>query len=112
MLALNCSTWCENAKNPRSDCHGWSATPIYELISCVAGIKPVGFNCDTVTIEPNFIKEISEFEAKLPFSSGIIKVEKTNDEFTVSAPSDVKMIVKIEGKTYECTNLATFKLNV
>lgn len=110
MLALNCSTWCENSKNPRSDCHGWSATPIYELVSCVAGIKPVGFNCDTIEIQPRNFDKIDDYVAKLPFANGLVVVEKKQDKISVLAPDGVKMIVKLKDKTVEVEKSATFNL--
>lgn len=98
MLALNCTTWCENKKNPRSDCHGWSAVPIYELVSCVAGIKPIGFNGDTVKIAPIKIDGIGEFSAKLPFRGGVVKVKVKDGKLSATAPDDVYMLINVDGK--------------
>jgi hypothetical protein len=39
MLKQNLTTWAEFETNPRSDCHGWSATPIYEIVREIAGVK-------------------------------------------------------------------------
>lgn len=38
LLALDCTTCPETPKGARSDCHAWSALPIYELIRTVAGV--------------------------------------------------------------------------
>ena len=98
MLDLNCTTWFENEKNPRSDCHGWSATPIYELVSCVAGIKPYANDGKTVIIEPIIVKGIADFSAKLPFGTGVVQADYKSGELTVTAPDGVNIIVKVGGK--------------
>lgn len=98
MLELNCTTWFEKAKNARSDCHGWSSSPIYELISSVAGIKPVGFKCDTVIVKPRFVENIKDFTVTLPFANGKITATFNKGEFTVTAPENIKMIVELNGK--------------
>lgn len=40
MLADNLVTFAESESMPRSDCHGWSAGPIYEVVAEVFGVKP------------------------------------------------------------------------
>jgi alpha-L-rhamnosidase len=40
MLRLGLSTWAENPEPTRSDCHAWSASPNYDLLTLVAGIRP------------------------------------------------------------------------
>ena len=97
MLALNATTWFENKKSPRSDCHGWSATPIYELVSCVAGIRPIGFNGDTVRISPIKIDGIDEFSARLPFKDGVVELKVKDDILFVAAPHGVNMLINVDG---------------
>lgn len=41
LTKLHLTTWPEDFITMRSDCHGWSALPIYEFISCYLGIQPV-----------------------------------------------------------------------
>ena len=40
LLPLHFSTWPEIPGNTRSDSHAWSAHPIYDLLTLVAGIEP------------------------------------------------------------------------
>ncbi|KAL4938822.1 hypothetical protein BDV06DRAFT_231525 [Aspergillus oleicola] len=40
MIDLNLTTWAESAAMPRSDCHGWSAVPIYDFVANVVGLRP------------------------------------------------------------------------
>jgi hypothetical protein len=39
MMDQNLTTWAEFETNPRSDCHGWSATPMYEIVREIVGVK-------------------------------------------------------------------------
>ena len=52
MLDMNCTTWCENPDSPRSECHGWSSAPAYELSSMVLGAYPTGNGYSSVRIRP------------------------------------------------------------
>jgi len=40
MLALHFSTWPEVPGETRSDSHAWTAHPIYDLLTLVAGLSP------------------------------------------------------------------------
>lgn len=39
MIADNLTTWAESESMMRSDCHGWSATPMWEIATEVLGVK-------------------------------------------------------------------------
>ncbi|TGO35970.1 hypothetical protein BHYA_0139g00170 [Botrytis hyacinthi] len=39
MLDQNLTTWAESESMVRSDCHGWSATPMYEIVREIVGIR-------------------------------------------------------------------------
>lgn len=39
MLQQNLTTWAESESMVRSDCHGWSAVPLYEIVCEVLGIQ-------------------------------------------------------------------------
>jgi alpha-L-rhamnosidase len=39
MIGLNLTTWAESDSMERSDCHGWSATPLYEIGTEIVGVK-------------------------------------------------------------------------
>jgi alpha-L-rhamnosidase len=49
MISEGLTTWAESESMVRSDCHGWSSTPMYEIVREVVGIKPVpgelGYGC-------------------------------------------------------------------
>lgn len=39
MIADNLTTWAESERMMRSDCHGWSATPMWEIGTEILGVK-------------------------------------------------------------------------
>lgn len=39
MISHNLTTWAESETMMRSDCHGWSATPVYEIVTEILGVK-------------------------------------------------------------------------
>ncbi|CAK7226325.1 hypothetical protein SBRCBS47491_006191 [Sporothrix bragantina] len=39
MLDQNLTTWAESSSMVRSDCHGWSAVPLYEIVTEVLGVE-------------------------------------------------------------------------
>jgi hypothetical protein len=53
MMDQNLTTWAEFETNPRSDCHGWSATPMYEIVREIVGVKVPASDINApVVIEP------------------------------------------------------------
>jgi hypothetical protein len=73
MLDLGLTTFSEEPEPARSDCHAWSASPLYYLLSMVAGIKPNEPGFKSVKIEPNPGK-LKWIEATMPHIQGDIQV--------------------------------------
>ncbi len=48
-------TWPEDDINWRSDCHAWSATPLYEFVACGLGVRPGAPGWRTVRIAPKML---------------------------------------------------------
>lgn len=78
MLALGLTTFAEQPEPTRSDCHAWSASPLYEFLSTVCGITPAEPGFRSVRIEP-FLGSLTFAEGQMPHPSGEIAVrfEKT-----------------------------------
>lgn len=53
LLARGYTTCPEEPQDERSECHGWSALPIYELMRCIAGVRPGADGWDAIKIEPH-----------------------------------------------------------
>ncbi len=75
MLADGLTTFAESDKRAvqRSDCHAWSASPNYDFLATVCGIRPASFGFQTVEIKPALGK-LQEVEASMPHPTGEIKI--------------------------------------
>jgi alpha-L-rhamnosidase len=73
MIDNGLSTFAESPEPVRSDCHAWSASPNYEFLSLICGIKPAAPAFEKVLIEP-FMGALTNVEAKMPHPAGTIEV--------------------------------------
>ena len=73
MLDLGLTTFAERPEPTRSDCHAWSASPNYDFLATVCGIKPSSPGFKTVRIEPA-LGELSKISASMPHPMGEIKI--------------------------------------
>lgn len=64
MIDKGLTTFAEKPDPSRSDCHAWSASPNYDLLATVCGIRPLTSGFKTVEIAPNLGK-LSEISGKL-----------------------------------------------
>jgi hypothetical protein len=100
ILNLNLSTWEEDDDNPRSDCHAWSALPIYEYLSEVSGLTPNQPGWSEVNLSPR-IRLYSKLHLAAPLGDkGLARVDWSTDErgnvqIRLSLPSKVKLIVRL-----------------
>jgi hypothetical protein len=78
LLALHFSTWPEIPGDTRSDSHAWTAHPIYDLLTVVAGIEPASPGFATVRITPH-MGTLPSLTATYPHSEGEIKVEYSRE---------------------------------
>jgi len=74
LLPLHFSTWPEIPGNTRSDSHAWTAHPIYDLLTLVAGIEPGAPGFASVQIAPH-LGALTSLTATYPHPQGAIKVE-------------------------------------
>ena len=74
LLPLHFSTWPEQPGDTRSDSHAWSAHPIYDLLTLVAGIEPASEGFASVRIAPH-LGSLDHLSATFPHPQGNIKVE-------------------------------------
>ena len=64
MLEKGLTTFAEKPDPTRSDCHAWSASPNYDLLATVCGIRPLSKGFKTVEIAPS-LGRLDEIEGKL-----------------------------------------------
>jgi alpha-L-rhamnosidase len=76
MLDLGLTTFAERPEPTRSDCHAWSASPVYEFLATVCGIEPGSPGFKTVRIEPH-LGRLNHVVGTVPHPAGPIQVELT-----------------------------------
>ena len=74
LLPMHFSTWPEIPGDTRSDSHAWSAHPIYDLLTLVAGIEPAAPGFASVRIAPH-LGTLKSLTASFPHPGGDIRVE-------------------------------------
>ena len=96
MVNIGLTTFAENPEPTRSDCHAWSASPIYEFFATICGVNPASAGFKTVRISPNMGK-LNHVKASIPHPKGTIKIElrknanSTNYEYaSISLPDGVE----------------------
>ncbi|MDA3929833.1 MAG: hypothetical protein PF541_12855 [Prolixibacteraceae bacterium] len=78
MLDNGLTTFAETPDPTRSDCHAWSASPVYYFLSLVSGIKPASPGFKSIKIEPNF-GNLKNIDATMPHRLGSIHVKLQKD---------------------------------
>lgn len=71
MLQKGLTTFAENPDPARSDCHAWSASPDYDFLATVAGIRPGMPGFKTVEIEPA-LGNLTFIKGQMPHPDGMI----------------------------------------
>jgi hypothetical protein len=73
MLSNGLTTFAEKPDPTRSDCHAWSASPLYYFLSLVCGIKPseAGFNKILISPNPGPLRHL---EGNMPVRQGTIRM--------------------------------------
>jgi alpha-L-rhamnosidase len=101
---LHFSTWPETPGDTRSDSHAWSAHPIYDMLSLVAGIEPASEGFASVRIAPH-LGSLDHLAATFPHPQGDIKVEYRRAgsglNATVNLPGILTGRFLISGKEWE-----------
>jgi len=102
MLDLGLSTWAETPEPTRSDCHAWSASPNYDLLTLVAGIRPDAPGFHRVRIEPH-LEGLHHLDATMPHAGGPIHVvyQRDGDQWTatITLPPDLTGELSWKGRT-------------
>jgi hypothetical protein len=71
MLKNGLSTFAEKQDPTRSDCHAWSASPNYDFLATVAGIRPASPGFKTIRMEPA-LGDLKFIKGQMPHPSGTI----------------------------------------
>jgi alpha-L-rhamnosidase len=85
MIAQGLTTWAEIADlTTRSDCHGWGASPNYELFRTVLGIDSAAPGFRRVIIRP-FLGSLKRASGTIPHPKGAVRVSLVIEENRLSA---------------------------
>jgi len=103
MLRMGLSTWAETPEPTRSDCHAWSASPNYDLLTVVAGIEPDAPGFRHVRIGPH-LGNLQHLDASMPHGSDEIHVhyERHGEKWvaTVTLPAALEGDFVWHGQMY------------
>lgn len=101
MMANNLTTWAEDEVNTRSDCHGWSASPVNEIVTQLFGVKPAEPGFERVRIEPRR-ELVAGADGVLHTSRGNIKVQwAPGKPLSVEATSKIHVEIVVNGRVVE-----------
>jgi alpha-L-rhamnosidase len=103
LLPFHFSTWPEVPGNTRSDSHAWSAHPIYDFLTLVAGIEPASPGFATVRIAPH-MGALPSLTAAFPHPQGPINVDYHRQgsglAATITLPGKLTGTFLFNGKTW------------
>lgn len=90
MLDKGMTTFGETDEIPRSECHGWSASPCFDFLHTVAGIYPKTAGFKSIVIAPN-LGDLKKLDIVFPHPAGELTMSlnlQANNELigTVSLP--------------------------
>jgi hypothetical protein len=102
MLDLGLSTFAEMAEPTRSDDHAWSAHPVYDLLTLVAGIRPGSPSFRTVLVAPH-PGSLTSISATMPHPAGDIAARYQKSDsgwvFDVTLPPGLTGTLQFEGRS-------------
>lgn len=78
LKTLGFKTAFESPEPSRSDCHAWSAHPVFHYFATFLGVRPATFGFETVTITPQF-GPLKWMRGSLPHPRGELSVDAKHD---------------------------------
>ena len=94
MLDAGLTTFAETQDPTRSDCHAWSASPVYYFLSLVSGIKSGSPGFESVRIEPN-LGSLKNIDATMPHKLGSIHIKLQKDKDHLSG--EITLPIQLDG---------------
>lgn len=100
LLPLHLTTLPETPREPRSDCHAWSALPLYEFTHCLLGVKAGSPGWTEIHIEPHssYLTEMSG-TLQTPVGQVTVSWRKEGDSLfiTGNVPIGIPLRVRWDG---------------
>ncbi len=98
LLDLGCTTCPETPTESRSECHAWSALPMYELIRVFAGIKTTD-GWETVVITPH-LEYVPDLKGETATPKGNIIFDYKKESYNIVLPKTLNGQLIINDKVY------------
>lgn len=95
MIKNGLTTFAERPEPSRSDCHAWSASPNYFLLSTVCGVTPLSNGFKSVKIAPH-LGHLDFIQGVMPHPSGDIRVNLKKDKNKLKG--DIELPTGIHGE--------------
>jgi len=94
MISLGLTTFAETSEETRSDCHGWSASPVYDFLSTICGITAAECGFKKISIKPS-LGLLTRINVSMPHPLGMIMLEivkssKNGFKASISIPVGLK----------------------
>jgi alpha-L-rhamnosidase len=104
MLKMKLTTTPEDTVQPRSDCHGWGALPLYEFAACLLGVKPSAPGWEKILIEPKALS-LKDMSGKVITPKGYVTVQWTIEgqvfKINIASPEDIPCTLRLpDGKEH------------
>ncbi len=88
MLGIGLKTTLEQPQPSRSDCHAWSAHPLFHFYTTVAGLRPTKPGFVELEVNPQLGK-LDSLSVVMPHPEGQIVLDITGASGTIEAPAGV-----------------------
>lgn len=72
LLELECTTCPETPQQARSECHAWSALPVFEMMRTMAGVRSAGLFWNWIEIAPHMM-DLETLEGTAVTPKGVIR---------------------------------------
>ncbi len=100
-IAAGLTTFPEHGVESRSDCHAWSAHPLYALLATTCGIRPASPRFGSLVISPA-PGTLTEFSGEMPHPRGTVRVSFTRQpdalKYTITLPEGLPAVFRAHGQ--------------
>jgi len=114
MLQNGLSTFAEKQDPTRSDCHAWSASPNYDFLATVAGIRPASPGFKTIRMQPA-LGDLKFIKGQMPHPAGMIifdlkRIGTAGIQGVVTIPEGLTGTFGWQGKTISLKGITSIDI--
>ncbi len=111
-IDLGLTTWPEDFDFHKSDCHGWSALPLYEFTRCILGVRSITPGWEQVLIAPNCLSLMdAKGSVATPYGSIYVEWVRTETSFHIKGtlPEGIVTLLRLPDQTVHQINGQEFE---